>query len=119
MFEDSTWIDAVHSCSHARGYRWNATAEVEDFSAESYVSHFGFLTGGHPLRGVLAVLSELRSTKIVRECGVRSTIKKVWSVYDYPLEALLHVPNVNDVVEQELTSVLLWRCRRFTWLGFK
>jgi hypothetical protein len=25
--------------------------------------------------------------------------------YDYPLEALLHVPNVNDAVERELTSV--------------
>jgi hypothetical protein len=29
----------------------------------------------------------------------------VRSVYDYQLEALLHVPNVNNVVEQELTSV--------------
>jgi hypothetical protein len=29
----------------------------------------------------------------------------VRSVYDYPLEALLHVPNVNDVVELELNSV--------------
>jgi hypothetical protein len=26
------------------------------------------------------------------------------SVNDYPLEALLHVPNVNDVVERELSS---------------
>jgi hypothetical protein len=26
-------------------------------------------------------------------------------VYDYPVEALLHVSNVNDVVERELTSV--------------
>jgi hypothetical protein len=29
----------------------------------------------------------------------------VRSVYDYPLEALLRVPNFNDVVDQELTSV--------------
>jgi hypothetical protein len=27
------------------------------------------------------------------------------SVCDYPFEALLHIPNVNDVVERELTSV--------------
>jgi hypothetical protein len=33
-------------------------------------------------------------------------LEPVPSVYDYPLKALLHVPNVNDVVEQELTSVL-------------
>jgi hypothetical protein len=26
-------------------------------------------------------------------------------VYDYPLEALLHVSNVNDMVDQKLTSV--------------
>jgi hypothetical protein len=26
-------------------------------------------------------------------------------VYDYPLEALLHVPNVNDMMDRELTSV--------------
>jgi hypothetical protein len=32
-------------------------------------------------------------------------LEPVRSVYDYPLEVLLHVPNVNDVVEQELTSV--------------
>jgi hypothetical protein len=32
-------------------------------------------------------------------------LKPVRSVYDYPFEALLHVPNVNDVVEQKLTSV--------------
>jgi hypothetical protein len=32
-------------------------------------------------------------------------LESVCSVYDYPLEALLHVLNVNDVVEQELTSV--------------
>jgi hypothetical protein len=29
----------------------------------------------------------------------------VRSVYDYPLEALFLVPNVNDVVEKEQTSV--------------
>jgi hypothetical protein len=46
-----------------------------------------FSTGGHPLRRLLVVLSELNDTKMVRD-------------YDYPLEALSHVPNVNDVVEQ-------------------
>jgi hypothetical protein len=30
----------------------------------------------------------------------------VRAIYDYPLEALLHVTNVNDVVERELTSSL-------------
>jgi hypothetical protein len=29
----------------------------------------------------------------------------VLSVFDFPLEALLHVPNFNNVVEQELISV--------------
>jgi hypothetical protein len=33
-------------------------------------------------------------------------LEQVRSVYDYSLEALLHVPNVNNVVEQKLTSVL-------------
>jgi hypothetical protein len=32
-------------------------------------------------------------------------LEPVRSVYDYPLEVLLHVPNGNDVVDQELTSV--------------
>jgi hypothetical protein len=32
-------------------------------------------------------------------------LEPVCSVYEYPLEALLHVPNVNDMVEQQLTSV--------------
>jgi hypothetical protein len=32
-------------------------------------------------------------------------LDSVRSVYDYPLEALLHVPNVNDMMERELTSV--------------
>jgi hypothetical protein len=32
-------------------------------------------------------------------------LEPVRSVYDNPLEALLHVPNVNEVLEQELTSV--------------
>jgi hypothetical protein len=32
-------------------------------------------------------------------------LESVRSVYDYSLEALLHVPNINDVVERELTSV--------------
>jgi hypothetical protein len=32
-------------------------------------------------------------------------LKPVRSVYDHPLKALLHVPHVNDVVEQKLTFV--------------
>jgi hypothetical protein len=32
-------------------------------------------------------------------------LDSVRSVYDYPLEALLHVPNVNDMMDRELTSV--------------
>jgi hypothetical protein len=32
-------------------------------------------------------------------------LKRVHSDYEFPLEALLHVLNVNDVVERELTSV--------------
>jgi hypothetical protein len=32
-------------------------------------------------------------------------LEPICSVYDYPFEALLHVPNVNDVVERELNSV--------------
>jgi hypothetical protein len=58
-----------------------------------------FSTGGHPLLRLLAVLSRLNSTKMVRD------LEPVRSVYDLPFEALLHVPNVNDVLERELTSV--------------
>jgi hypothetical protein len=49
----------------------------------------------------------LNSTKMVREFGMVHDydMEPVRSVYDYPLEASLHVPNVNDVVEQELISV--------------
>jgi hypothetical protein len=32
-------------------------------------------------------------------------LKPIRSVYDYLLDPLLHVPNVNDVVKRELTSV--------------
>jgi hypothetical protein len=44
---------------------------------------------------------------MVRDFGMVEDIdlEPVRSVYDYLLEAILHVPNVNDVVEQELTSV--------------
>jgi hypothetical protein len=35
IFGDSSWINAVHSCSDDRGYWWSATAEVEVFNAES------------------------------------------------------------------------------------
>jgi hypothetical protein len=53
------------------------------------------------------VLSGLNSIKMVREFGMVDdyNLELVVSVYDYPLEALLHVPNINDVVEQELTPV--------------
>jgi hypothetical protein len=107
MFEDSSWIDAVHSCSYAGGYWWSATADAEVFNAESLVSYLGFSTGGHPLRRLLAVLSRLNSTKMVREFGMVGDydLEPVHSVNDYTLEALLHVPNVKDVVERELTSV--------------
>jgi hypothetical protein len=68
-----------------------------------------FSTDGHPLRRLLAVLSRLNSTKMVREFDMVEDydLEPVRSVYDYPLEALLHVPmpNFNEVVEQELTSV--------------
>jgi hypothetical protein len=66
-----------------------------------------FLTGRHPLRRLLAVLSRLNFTKTVREFDMDGDYNSepVRLVYDYPLEALLHVPNVNDVVERELTSV--------------
>jgi hypothetical protein len=42
MFEESSWIDAVHLCSDARGYWWSAITEVDVFNAEScesLVSH--------------------------------------------------------------------------------
>jgi hypothetical protein len=67
-----------------------------------------FSTGnGRPLRRSLALLSRLNSTKMVREFDMVGDydLEPVRSVYVYPLEALLYVPNVNDVVEQELTSV--------------
>jgi hypothetical protein len=46
------------------------------------------------------VLSRQSSTKMVREFGMVEDydLEPVHSVYDYPLEVLLHVPNVNDVV---------------------
>jgi hypothetical protein len=66
-----------------------------------------FLTRGHPLRRLLAVLLGLNCTKMVREFGMVDDydLEPVRSVYDHPLEALLHVLNVNDVVGQELNSV--------------
>jgi hypothetical protein len=53
------------------------------------------------------VLSRLNSTKMVRDFDMVGDydVEPVRSVNDYPLEALLHVPNANDVVERELTSV--------------
>jgi hypothetical protein len=111
MIEDSSWIDAVHSCSDARGYLWRSAVEVEVFDAESYISISSTqpfrLVNNHPLRRLLAVLSGLNSTKMDREFGMVEDydLELVCSVYDYPIEALLHVSNANDVVEQELTSV--------------
>jgi hypothetical protein len=66
-----------------------------------------FLTGGHPFRRLLAVLLGLNSTKMVREFGMVAEydLEPVHLVYDYPLEALLHVSNVNNVVEQELITL--------------
>jgi hypothetical protein len=66
-----------------------------------------FSTGGHPLQRLLAVLSGLNSTKMVWEFGMVDDYdwEPVRSIYDYPLEALLHVTNVNDVVEKELNYV--------------
>jgi hypothetical protein len=66
-----------------------------------------FSTGGHPIRRLLPVLSKLNSTKMVREFDMVGDydLEPVRSVNDYPLEAFLHVPNVNDVVVRELTSV--------------
>jgi hypothetical protein len=66
-----------------------------------------FSTGGHPLQRLLAMLLRLNSTNMVRKFDMVGyhDLKPVRSVYDYPLEALLHEPNVNDVVERELTSV--------------
>jgi hypothetical protein len=66
-----------------------------------------FPIGGHSLRRLLAVLSRLNSTKMVREFVMVGDydLEPVRSVYYYPFEALLNVPNVNNVVEQELTSV--------------
>jgi hypothetical protein len=49
------------------------------------------------------MLSGLNSAKIVREFGmVDYDLESVRSVCDYSLETLIHVPNVNDVREQEL-----------------
>jgi hypothetical protein len=64
-------------------------------------------TGGHPLRRLFAMLSRLNSTKMVREFDMVGDydLEPVHLVYDNALEALLDVPNVNDVVKQELTSV--------------
>jgi hypothetical protein len=81
MFEDSSWIDAVHSCSDPRGYWWSA-----------------FSTSGHPFRRLLAVLSGLNSTKMVREFDMVGDydLEPVHSVNGYPPEALLHVRIVSE-----------------------
>jgi hypothetical protein len=67
----------------------------------------GFSTAGHPLRQELAALSRLNSPKIVRVFNVVEgyNLEPVRSVYEYPLVVLLHVPEVNDDVERELSSI--------------
>jgi hypothetical protein len=66
-----------------------------------------FSTSGHPLRRELAALSGLNSPKIVREFNVVEdyNLEPVRSVYEYPLEALLHMPEINDEAERELSSI--------------
>jgi hypothetical protein len=68
MFEDSSWIDASYSCSDAG-------------------------------RRLPAVLSGLSSTKMVREFDMIENydLGPVLSVYDNPLEALLHVPKMSTM----------------------
>jgi hypothetical protein len=70
-----------------------------------------FSTIGHSFRRLLAVLSRLNSTKMVREFDMFRDydLEPVRSVYDYPPEVLLHVPNVNDMVEREPTFTV-WLC---------
>jgi hypothetical protein len=66
-----------------------------------------YSTSGHPLRQELAALSNLNSPKVVREFNVVEgySLISVHSFYEYPLGALLHVPEVNDEVEWELSSI--------------
>jgi hypothetical protein len=54
-----------------------------------------FSTGAHPFRRLLVVLSRLNSTKMVWHFDMVGDydLEPVRSIYDYPLEALLHVPN--------------------------
>jgi hypothetical protein len=60
-----------------------------------------FSTAGHPLRQELTALSVLNSPKIIKEFSVVEgyNLEPVRSVYDYPLGALLHMPEINDEVE--------------------
>jgi hypothetical protein len=57
-----------------------------------------FSTGGHPLQRLLAVLSGLNPTNMVRQFGMVDDydLEPTRSIYDYPLETLSHVPNVNN-----------------------
>jgi hypothetical protein len=56
---------------------------------------------------LLAELLRLNCEKMVRKFDMVEdyNLEPVRSSYDYPLEVLLYVPNVNDVVEWKLTSV--------------
>jgi hypothetical protein len=66
-----------------------------------------FSTAGHPFRQELAAVSVLNSPKIVREFNVVEgyNLEPVCSVNEYPLGVLLHMPEINDGVERELSSI--------------
>jgi hypothetical protein len=66
-----------------------------------------FSSTGHPLRQELAALSRLNFSKIVRKFNVVEGyyLEPVRSVYEYPLGALLHVPEVNNEVERKLSFI--------------
>jgi hypothetical protein len=66
MFEDSSWIDALHS------FTLEVISGVPPLRLRfSMLNHkyliLAFSIGGHPLRRLLAVLLRLNSTKMVRE----------------------------------------------------
>jgi hypothetical protein len=65
-----------------------------------------FSTAG-PLRQELVALSSLNSPKIVREFNMVKgyNLEPDRSVFEYPLRALLHVFEINDEVERELSSI--------------
>jgi hypothetical protein len=114
MLEDSSWIDAVRSCLEVIGGVQPLRLRFSMLNHKYLIS--AFLDGGHPLRRLLLVLSGLNSTNMVREFDMVGDhdLEPIRSVYDYPLEALLNVPNINDVMEQELTFVG-WDSTKWWW----